>query len=460
MLEDEKMEMNAQQNPELDWELNPLYPSEADLEFPEAFGLELDYFDSQKQEDKLWQARTGLDEESLCAAIETIIFMSDKPVSLQKLKTLIDEDLPLRVLHEAISKLQEEYEVKHHGIRLVEVADGFQLRTKATYSKYVQDLYKIHSLVLTPTALEVLAIIAYKQPVAKTEVDKIRGVDSGHIVRGLMDKRLVKVVGRSDELGRSVQYGTTPEFLEVFNLANIEALPSEHELAELVEDGIGKISDIQNIVKDGEKASFVFDDMDELNNLSDSIKGISSSTEFTESITAKKSSNPEEPKKSAFDILEEFLDKQLIENANKESLTSEMLAGVADPQVVHDLTEGPFNAPDVEDEDDFQMIDLETGLPIEDEDSDRDEELQKEAKELSAALDKAFEDLNFDSDNAELAKELKEELFDLGVSDQEEGLEKLKEQISQAAGELDLDLDFLKESFEDSENSSEDLHEE
>jgi segregation and condensation protein B len=191
-----------------EWDLHPAFPTDMDLLYPgqEMLELEVEYLDDEKQEDNLWQARTGLDFDTLCGAIETVIFMSDKPVALNKIKALIDEDMPLRVIHESIIRLQEEYEVRHHGLRLVVVADGYQFRTKATYSKYVQDLFKVNSLVLSPTALEVLAIIAYKQPAAKTEVDKIRGVDSGHIVRGLIDKRLVRVVGRSDEMGRPVLY--------------------------------------------------------------------------------------------------------------------------------------------------------------------------------------------------------------------------------------------------------------
>src|SRR5690606_19713831 len=99
----------------------------------EEFSLDLDYFNEKEQEDKLWQARTGLNAETLCGAIETIIFMSDKPISILKIKNYIDADLPLRVVHESIARLQKEYETKHHGIRLQEVAQGYQFRTKATY---------------------------------------------------------------------------------------------------------------------------------------------------------------------------------------------------------------------------------------------------------------------------------------------------------------------------------------
>ena len=364
-------------------ELGPVFPSDEDLEYPT---LEMNSEDSaqelddsaepevlnEEQEDKLWQARTGLNFETLCGAIETIIFMSDKPVALAKIRNLIDEDLPLRVVHGSLERLQGEYELKHHGIRLQEVAEGYQFRTKATYSKYVQDLFKVNSLVLSPTALEVLAIIAYKQPVSKIEVEKIRGVDSSHIVRGLMDKRLVRVTGRSNDVGRPVLYGTTTEFLEVFNLADLNQLPPEHELEEMSQQEIGKISDIKTIVHHGEKNKFSFDEIDELDSLAQKIKSIDSDTNFTRSLKLeekKRKSVEGEVIKSAFDLLEEHLDNRLVTNANEDSLASEIFTAITDPQVIKDLTAGPFNMPemvDEEEDDDFQMIDLDTGEVITD----------------------------------------------------------------------------------------------
>ncbi len=493
------LEASSEEDALEEWELHPRLPSEEDLLYPgqEMLELEANFLDDEKQEDSLWQARTGLNFDTLCGAIETIIFMSDRPVPINKIKGLIDEDMPLRVIHQSLMRLQEEYESRHHGLRLVEVAEGYQYRTKATYSKYVQDLFKVNSLVLSPTALEVLAIIAYKQPVAKTEVDKIRGVDSGHIVRGLMDKRLVKVVGRSDEMGRPVLYGTTPEFLEVFNLANIDELPPEHDLEDAIENNVGKISDIKTIVHDGDKAQFVFDDMDELEDLASSIKEIASDTDFTSALkdqeknklkAAKGEVSGEEQTeevesdgpRTAFDILEEYVSKQLIINVNKESHESEMMSMSADPIVISDLTAGPFNIPEEieEDEEDFQMIDLDTGLPIEDmefdievelSEEDSDEEIEylqgedligdadTEAEELSRALDSAFERLTGEkleasdlSDNEEV-EEIKDELAlrDSSIDEKEEDLDNLAKDISDKARDLDIDLDFLNDQLQD-----------
>lgn len=457
--------------------LDALYP---DDEVPEElqaqlkegdFSLELDYYDPVQQEDKLWKARTGLNEESLCGAIETIIFMSDRPVSLEKIRKLIDEDLPLRVVHDSLSRLMEGYEVTHHGIRLVEVAEGYQFRTKATYSKYVQDLFKVNSLVLTPTALEVLAIIAYKQPVSKIEVDKIRGVDSGHIVRGLMDKRLVKVAGRSDEMGRPVLYGTTPEFLEVFNLSDLSQLPPEHEVEEMSKTNTAKITDIKSLVHSGDKERFVFDEMEELDELSESIKSIAADTDFVRSLNKadkKKSAGATEEgeeAKSAFDLLEEYVNSQIIINENKASIDSELMTAVTDPQIIRDLSAGPFNVPEEDDGEEFEMIDLDTGEPIREEESEEllGEDLLKadpsEEEELAAALDEAFERLTGET-LEEVDDALKEEL---GLSqekmeEKEDELEAKTHEIIDKADDLDIDLSFLGEINTDSEDANDDLN--
>ena len=322
----------------------------------EEFSLDLDFFNEKEQEDKLWQARTGLNFDTLCGAIETIIFMQDRPINLLKIKNQIDSDIPLRVVHDSIARLQQEYEAKHHGIRLMEVAQGYQFRTKATYSKIVQNMFKVQSLQLSPTALEVLAIIAYKQPISKTSVESIRGVDSSHIVRALMDRRLVKVAGRSDEPGRPSLYETTAEFLEVFNLNSTDDLPSEIELEELANaNEIGQISDIKTIVQKGDKKKFDTDELLELDELSASIQEIASDTLFTQDLKnmdkVRKSDEGVE-KKSAFDILEEYVNKAQVIEQNKNSIESEVLTSVMDPKpislaMIKDMI---FNAPEIEDE--------------------------------------------------------------------------------------------------------------
>jgi len=336
----------------------------------ENFILDQQEFADKDEEDRLWKVRTGLDEDTLSGAIETIIFMTEKPASLVKIKNFIDEEMPLRVVFESIKRLQNEYEAKHHGLRLVEVAEGFQFRTKATFSKYVQDIFKVNSLVLTPASLESLAVIAYKQPVSRVELDKIRGVDSSHLIRGLMERRLVKIVGRSEDVGRPVLYGTTPEFLEVFSLNSLEDLPPERELEELSKKEVSQIRDIKTIVQTGDKNKFVFDESEELDKLSSDIGSIDSDTLFTKSLKIedkKRYKNEGEIIRSAFDIMEEFVWTEEISRINETALNSQSMSSYIDPKVISDLTMGPFNIPEIEEDEDFQMIDLETGLVIENE---------------------------------------------------------------------------------------------
>lgn len=402
------------------------------------FILDLNHYDEKEQEDMLWQARTGLNPETLCGAIETIIFMSDRPISIQKIKAQIDNELPLRVIHESLSKLQAGYEEKHHGIRMVEVADGYQFRTKATYSKFVQNLFKINSLVLTPTALEVLAIIAYKQPVSKTEVEKIRGVDSSHIIRALMDKRLVKITGRSEELGRPSLYGTTEEFLEVFNLANVSDLPPEYELEEMAtKNTIGTIADIKSVVFRSETSKkFNVDETEELDKLSEDIQLIAADTNFTmllKSEEKRKSDGETFVRKSAFDILEDFVNREESVRQNQSAITSETLMNVVEPKVVDISLEGViFNAPEIDEE--FEALRAKDIADIEETET---LDLQKEAEELEKALDFAFEQLTGEKiTEGEMEFEVDADINNLDLSIDEAILK---------GKDFDLDLAFLNE---------------
>jgi segregation and condensation protein B len=398
------------------------------------FSLDVSHFDEKDQEDMLWQARTGLNQDTLCGAIETIIFMSDKPISIQKIKAQIDPELPLRVIHDSLSKLQAGYEEKFHGIRLVEVAEGYQFRTKATYSKFVQNLFKVNSLVLTPTALEVLAIIAYKQPVSKTDVEKIRGVDSSHIIRALMDKRLVKITGRSEDLGRPSLFGTTEEFLEVFNLPNIEALPPEYELEEMAtKNTIGNIADIKSVVFKSDVSKFSADEMDELEKLSRDINQISPETSFIMNLKSeekRKIDGSSNVRRSAFDILEEFVNKDASLKQMMEALGSETLMNVVEAKVV-DLAdeETIFNAPEIDEE-----FELERKKEIA---AWEEENLQNEALELEKALDFAFEQLTGEKlEEGEMNFEMDEEIKDLDLT---------IDLAVMKGREFGVDLDFLNE---------------
>ena len=412
----------------------------------EDFSFEVSHFDEKEQEDMLWQARTGLNPDTLCGAIETIIFMSDRPISIQKIKAQIDPELPLRVIHESLSKLQVGYEEKFHGIRLVEVAEGYQFRTKATYSKFVQNLFKFNSLVLTPTALEVLAIIAYKQPVSKNDVEKIRGVDSSHIIRALMDKRLVKISGRSEEIGRPSLFSTTEEFLEVFNLSDISALPPEYELEEMAtKNTIGTIADIKSVVFRGEAKKFNMDEFEELDKLSEDIQLIASDTTFTMSLKSeekKKSDGESNIRKSAFDILEDFVNRDASLKQNMLATNSDTLMNVVEAKVVDLALEGViFNAPEIDEE--FEALRAKEMALV---DGFEGQDLQAEAAALSLALDQAFEQLT--------GEKLEEGEMDFQVDGEINNLDLSVDLAIMKGKDFDLDLSFLNEVSEELINKS------
>lgn len=406
------------------------------------FSFEVSHFDEKEQEDMLWMARTGLNADTLCGAIETIIFMSDRPISIQKVKAQIDTELPLRVVHESLIRLQAGYEDKFHGIRLVEVADGYQFRTKATYSKFVQNLFKINSLVLTPAALEVLAIIAYKQPVSKNDVEKIRGVDSSHIIRALMDKRLVKMAGRSDELGRPSLFATTEEFLEVFNLVDLSGLPPEYELEEMAtKNTVGSIADIKSVVFRNDSKKFSLDEFEELDLLSANIQQIASDTIFTTSLKSeekRKTDGETTVRKSAFDILEDFVNRDSSLKQNLMAMTSETLMNVIEAKVVDLDQEGViFNAPEEVDAE-FEALRAAEIAAVEESEA---ESLKMEAKELELALDMAFEQLT--------GVKLDANEMDFQVEGEINNLDLSVDLAIMKGKDFDLDLSFLNEVSEE-----------
>lgn len=173
-------------------------------------------------------------QHELTASMETILFMSDKPVSLPKLRALLNQEIPLAAYRILLTRLREEYAQDYRGIEIAEVSLGFQLRTKPHMSSVLRKMVKTQPLKLTPATMEVLTVVAYKQPLTKDEIDQIRGVDSSYLLRNLMEKHLVKIMGRSELPGRPILYGTTHEFLELFSLKDLKHLPPLHEIESMV----------------------------------------------------------------------------------------------------------------------------------------------------------------------------------------------------------------------------------
>ena len=167
-------------------------------------------------------------------AIETLLFVSEKPMTLDQMKSVL-ETVAITDIKNVILSLQKEYEDEERGMTLVEIAGGFQMMSNPQYAQYLRNFYKTrHKEKLSKPALETLAIIAYKQPVTRSDVELIRGVNSDAVVAHLSDKELVKVVGRKDIPGRPFIYGTTKQFLEYFGLKSLEDLPRLEEFLSLV----------------------------------------------------------------------------------------------------------------------------------------------------------------------------------------------------------------------------------
>jgi segregation and condensation protein B len=171
--------------------------------------------------------------DDLKSIVEALIFASDKPLSAERIKEIIG-DVEKKDVIRCISTLQEEYR-GGRGFYLSEVAEGYQFRTRPEYAPYLQRLYKIKSPKFSHPALETLAIIAYRQPITRAEIEELRGVDTGGVIKSLLDRKLIKIVGKKDVPGRPLIYGTTKEFLEVFGLRDLKSLPTLKDLAELGE---------------------------------------------------------------------------------------------------------------------------------------------------------------------------------------------------------------------------------
>ncbi|MDD5005663.1 MAG: SMC-Scp complex subunit ScpB [Candidatus Omnitrophica bacterium] len=178
----------------------------------------------------------------LKGAVEAIIFISERPVSAEEILNVL-EGLDLETIKSIVEEIKKDYEQRNSGIKLIEVAGGYQMLTSPNYATFIKKFYKIkHAEKLTLPSLETLAIVAYKQPVTKVEIEAIRGVNVDGVIKNLIEKSLIRIVGRKEVVGRPFVYGTTRNFLEYFGLNSLQELPpvedfvqslSERETAEI-----------------------------------------------------------------------------------------------------------------------------------------------------------------------------------------------------------------------------------
>jgi len=161
--------------------------------------------------------------------IESLLFVAEEPLTIDRLKKIIT-DGQSQEFRGALEELAADYETRQGGFYLNHVAGGYQIRTRPEYKEWIKRMLQPKPLRLSKAALETLAIIAYKQPVIRSDVEHIRGVDCGGVLRVLLERKFIRVLGRKEIPGRPLIYATTKRFLEVFDLKNLKDLPTPKEI--------------------------------------------------------------------------------------------------------------------------------------------------------------------------------------------------------------------------------------
>ncbi|UCF91313.1 MAG: SMC-Scp complex subunit ScpB [Desulfobacterales bacterium] len=169
--------------------------------------------------------------EDIKNILESLLFVAQEPLSIDRLKMILDA-AETKEIRDALNAIAAEYEARHGGFYLREVAGGYQIRTRPEYNQWVTLLIQPSPLRLSKAALETLAIVAYKQPLIRSDIEHIRGVDCGAILRLLLERKLIRVLGRREIPGRPLIYATTKRFLEVFDLKDLKDLPTPKEIQE------------------------------------------------------------------------------------------------------------------------------------------------------------------------------------------------------------------------------------
>lgn len=169
--------------------------------------------------------------DNLHHLVEAYVFASDSPLSLDRLSVLTEQ--PKAVLRPIIEELQLQFSSSAHGFYLAEVAGGYQFRTVVELAPWLRKLNKERASRFSKAALETLAIIAYRQPATRAEIEYLRGVDSGGVMKTLLDKNLLRILGKKEVPGRPLMYGTSRQFLELFGLRDLNDLPTLKEFAAL-----------------------------------------------------------------------------------------------------------------------------------------------------------------------------------------------------------------------------------
>ena len=177
-----------------------------------------------------------MEMDELKNTLESLLFVSETPLSVKKVSSFL-KDATAEEIQAAFRTLKEEINQMNRSFQVLEIAEGFQLVTRPEFHRWAKELYKVISKTrLSKAALEALAIIAYKQPVTRAEIEAIRGVEVSDLVQNLLEKRMIRILGRAETPGRPLLYGTTHEFLIHFGLRDLMDLPQVSEIQELAGD--------------------------------------------------------------------------------------------------------------------------------------------------------------------------------------------------------------------------------
>jgi len=337
----------------------------------------------------------SVDLEIRKRVVEAVLFVSDKPVGMTTLLAAFGEEEVVRKAHirEALDAFEEELEQHNRSFRLHQIDGGYQLRTAEDLKEYLQNTIKARSFRLTGPSLETLAMVAYKQPCPKSSIDEIRGVDSSHLIRALMDRNLLSFAGKSELPGKPMLYKTTSKFLEVFGLRSIKELPSLSEIEALLPNGIGdedeeekeSLSDLAGKMGETFEGSYSASE-EELGKINDQLSSISTETEFFEQEKQREKDRKELEK--AENLREAMMVGEEISSRDQNWLVrfDEKMAALAEE------TEG--SSDDLSDEalEETELLaEMEAAGSSEDESDGKDQSLELSVEELADAEERAAE---------------------------------------------------------------------
>lgn len=174
------------------------------------------------------------DMPELKAALEALLFVADQPMRIDRLVEILESEKPR--VQQGLDALMKEFAERDGGIVLEQVAGGYQFRTATRFAESIRKLSRSKPSRFSRAALETLAIVAYRQPITRAEIEYLRGVDSGGVVKTLLERKLIRILGKKEIPGRPLIYGTSRDFLEVFGLKDLSDLPSLKEFSELRSD--------------------------------------------------------------------------------------------------------------------------------------------------------------------------------------------------------------------------------